>query len=88
MSLTVKNGLNRWCWSLRCANGVTALVNHLRQRDLSACSTGTPYKGRPPFRLACIAPFCNHWEAIDETSGNCLIRSLMKAEALSEEHCQ
>lgn len=83
MSLTVKNGLNRWCWCLRCANSSSALINRLRLSDTSDRSNGAPHKGRPPFRLACIAPYCHHWEAIDETSGNCLIRSLMKAEALS-----
>ncbi len=84
MSLTVKNCLNRWCWCLRSCNSYSAVAFINRQRVSDAASTDKlPMKGRPPFGLACIAPHCNHWEALTETTGNCLIRSMLKDAANS-----
>lgn len=80
MSLTVKNCLNRWC--LRSAHGggaigLVRLIREHRMDDMPAFDL----KGRPPARLACIAPYCDHWEAIDADHGRCLIQSLFKSAA-------
>ena len=81
MSLTVKNCLNRWCLRSAHGGGAVGLVRALHEARMHAVAE-TDCRGRPPARLACIAPYCHHWEAIDAEHGNCLIRSLVEAAAL------
>ena len=78
MPLTVKNCLNRWC--LRTAESGTAVnfINLIRKKH-GMDSVGASLKGRPPLLSACIAPHCDHWEAIDDKTGHCLIRRMLKS---------
>lgn len=80
MSLTVKNCLNRWCLRSAHGGGAIGLVRLLREGRMHDMPE-VDLNGRPPARLACIAPYCDHWEVIDAEHGNCLIRSLFKGAA-------
>lgn len=75
MPLTVDNCFNRWC--LRSAHGGSAVgLVRLMREDRMHDLPQVDLQGRPPVRLACIAPYCDHWEVVDADHGNCLIRSL------------
>lgn len=80
MSLTVKNCLNRWCLRSAHGGGAVGLVRLMREERMHDMPQVEP-KGKPPARLACIAPYCEHWEVIDAEHGVCLIRSLFKSVA-------
>lgn len=77
MSLTIKNCLNRWCLRSVHGGGAVGFINLLRHQRVHDAARDD-LTGRPPARLACIAPYCHHWEAIDAERGNCLIRSMLK----------
>jgi hypothetical protein len=78
MSLTVKNCLNRWCLRTTAGGRIPEFINRLGQMDESPSDWGKHVKGRPPLIQACIAPHCDHWEAIDEEHGHCLIRRMLR----------
>jgi hypothetical protein len=84
MSLTVKNCLNRWCLRSAHTGGAVGFIKLLHQERVSE-ATRTKLKGRPPLRLACIAPYCHHWEVVDAERGNCLIRCLVRSAAAPAE---
>lgn len=80
MSLTVKNCLNRWCLRSAHGGGAIGLVRLIRE-DRMDDMPAVDLKRRPPARLACIAPYCDHWETIDADHGTCLIQALFKSAA-------
>lgn len=72
MPLTVKNSLNRWCPRSLSSRGAIGFITGFYEQEEQE------QQGCPPPPMACIAPHCHHWEAIDEEHGTCLLRVMLK----------
>jgi len=73
-AVTATNSLKRWCLRALHQSCDSMLHNAMHSRQGLEPLEYARHQGPPPLRFSCIAPHCEEWCAIDESTGYCCYR--------------